>query len=134
MFTAPKPRRIAPHAEEISAIADRARRSATRPVSITTPESMALIPLGAWEWASGSHVCIGTRAIFTPKPTKKSAPEARSSGREAVPAATIVRSWARFRVPVWEKTSPMPMSTSIEPTEFCTRYFMPASRLAARSE
>ena len=32
-------------------------------------------------------------------------------------------------MPAWEKTSPIPTSTSIEPTEFWTRYFTPASRL-----
>ena len=40
---------------------------AISPASMTTPESMALIPLGAWVWASGSQVCSGTRAVFDAK-------------------------------------------------------------------
>ena len=53
------------------------RSMATSPASITTPESMALIPLGACEWASGSQVCSGTRAALTPKPIRNRAPPAR---------------------------------------------------------
>ena len=79
MFTAPNPRRRPPHAVVMSATADRPRRSATSPVSMTTPDSRALMPLGAWECASGSHVCMGTMAIFTPKPTQNRLPAASRS-------------------------------------------------------
>ena len=78
---------------------------------MTTPESTALIPLGAWECASGSHVCMGTMAIFTPKPTKNSAPAASSGSgrgprrgparqglqRGQVQRARLRRTRARFR-------------------------------------
>src|SRR5450759_5999442 len=55
---------------------EQVRSRATRPASITTPDNIALIPLGACECASGSQVCSGTRAALTPKPLQKSAPAA----------------------------------------------------------
>ena len=38
---------------------------------MTIPDSRALMGLGASGCASGSHVCMGTIADFTPKPTIK---------------------------------------------------------------
>ncbi len=43
-----------------------ARSMAMRPASMTMPDNMALMPLGACEWASGSQVCSGTMATLTP--------------------------------------------------------------------
>jgi hypothetical protein len=74
---------------------------------------------------------MGTMAIFTPKPTANSAPAASRGSREREPEDSIPCSWRRSRVPVWANTSPMPTRTSIDPMEFCTRYFTPASRLEA---
>ena len=34
------------------------------------PESSAHTGDGAWLWASGSHVCMGTRPTFVPRPIK----------------------------------------------------------------
>ena len=91
---------------------------------MTTPESIALMPDGACEWASGSQVCIGTMAVFTPKPIRNRAPAASNCGVGPLMAA---RASAMFTVPVSANTSAMPRSTSIEPAVDCTRYFTPAS-------
>ena len=37
-----------------------------------TAESSPLTGLGAWLWASGSHVCMGTNPTFVPNPTMMS--------------------------------------------------------------
>ncbi len=47
---------------------NRTLESPYRAVSISIPESMALMGLGASGWASGSQVWRGTIADFTPKP------------------------------------------------------------------
>ena len=90
-----------------------------------TPDSIALMPLGACEWASGSQVCIGTSAAFTPNPMTNSAPAANKGSASTRPAAARISS--RFTVPVNASTSAMPSSTSTDPTALCTRYFTPAS-------
>ena len=130
MLSAPKPISRMPQEGVTPARGIRARSRATRPASITTPDSMALIPLGAWEWASGSQVCMGTMAIFTPNPITNSAPAASIAGE---PTCVAIRILSRFSVPVWARTRAIPSRTSTEPSALCTRYFMPASSEAGCS-
>ncbi len=92
---------------------------------MTTPDSIALTPLGACEWASGSQVCSGTSAVFTPKPIRNSAPAASSGG--GVGRAAVASTCCRSSVPVWANTNAMPIRTRAEPTADWTRYFTPAS-------
>jgi len=84
---------------------------------------MALIPLGAWAWASGSQVCMGATATLTPKPITNSAPAARVPGVRVACAAIS----ASVSVPAWASTRATPNSTNTEPTALCTRYLTPAS-------
>jgi hypothetical protein len=87
------------------------RSMAISPASITTPESIALIPLGAWVWASGSQVWSGTRALFTPNPATISPPAA---SRIVLPSAAA-RISSRSRVPVLSSTRLIPIRTRTEP-------------------
>ena len=45
----------------------------------STPESRAETGLGAWEWASGSQVCMGNRPALVPKPITINAKARRMS-------------------------------------------------------
>ena len=88
---------------------------------------MALMPLGACEWASGSQVWSGTSAALTPKPMRNSAPAAASGRGSGSGPATAAATCDSSSVPVRANTSAMPISTNAEPTADCTRYFTPAS-------
>src|SRR3990167_8123692 len=46
------------------------RKSARKATLSNTPESKLLIGAGALLWASGSHVCMGTKPTFVPYPIK----------------------------------------------------------------
>jgi hypothetical protein len=41
------------------------------PALSNSPARITLPAVGAWVWASGSHVCTGTAASFTAKAVKK---------------------------------------------------------------
>ena len=137
MFAAPKASSSVLQESVTETSGANARSNATRPASMTTPDSIALMPLGACECASGSQVCIGTNAAFTPKPIRNSAP-ATHKPVGALPAlpcdcATNVRIWSRPSAPVCANTSAIPSSTRMEPAALCTRYFTPASNDAGCS-
>ncbi len=130
MFTAPNPSKSVPHETDNIPSVESARSMAIKPASMTTPESMALIPLGACECASGSQVCNGTSATFTPKPITKNAPAKASPLCVDVNAPVANRILSMSNVPVAPSTNATPNNTNTDPTALCTRYLMPASNEA----
>jgi hypothetical protein len=111
----------------------RARSMAIKPISMTTPESIALIPLGACECASGSQVWRGTRATLTPKPIRNKAPAPNRAKRFTLGPETAAAMAVISNVPVCASIIAIPINTSTEPVALWTRYFIPASSEAACS-
>ena len=116
----------APASRSAGARQPSARSIATSPASITTPDSIALMPLGACEWASGSQVCSGTSAAFTPKPIRNSAPAA-SSGSGSGPRRRRRHLLQVQRAGLREHQRDADQHEAPSPTADCTRYFTPAS-------
>ena len=130
IFSAPNAMNRIPQESEKPGSTESARSIAIRPTSMTTPESMALIPLGACECASGSHVCKGTIATLTPKPMMNNAPAPNKVKRFTSDPLTASRIPVRSNVPAWARTSAIPINTITEPIALCTRYLIPASNEA----
>src|ERR1022692_2067740 len=97
-----------------------------------TPERSALTGVGASPWASGSHVCMGARPAFVPRPTMTktkatlTTPELRRPELATILVQSIPGDEGTAEVLAYENRT-IPKSARDSPTVAIIRYFQAAS-------